>query len=152
MKLLLLTLIIISLGFSKPLSLPDSNKTPGDCIIGVMLHYVCNNYLEIKFPSATIVRIVFNNYDIPIESLGYDYKLDHLIPMELGGSNDIRNLWPLTTTGQWTFKKKKLLEKRLVWLACNGKISLREAQEILAKNWIDAYKIYMYDTTLQEKY
>jgi hypothetical protein len=33
------------------------------------------------------------------------YELDHLIPLELGGSNDLRNLWPQPFEGEWNAHK-----------------------------------------------
>ncbi len=31
----------------------------------------------------------------------YAHEVDHLVSLELGGSNDIRNLWPEPSAGRW---------------------------------------------------
>jgi hypothetical protein len=42
------------------------------------------------------------------------YEIDHLISLELGGSNDIRNLWPESfDTQPWNAHAKDRLENRL---------------------------------------
>jgi hypothetical protein len=39
--------------------------------------------------------------------------VDHLIPLELGGSNDIANLWPQSYVTVWNAHMKDRLENRL---------------------------------------
>jgi hypothetical protein len=71
------------------------------------------------------------------------FEIDHLIPLELGGSNNIRNLWPQSyTTQPWNARKKDALENRLHRLVCAGKIPLNKAQKEISEDWIKAYKRY----------
>ena len=72
-----------------------------------------------------------------------DLEVDHLISLELGGSNDTRNLWPESYYGIWGARVKDVLENRLHTLVCDGKVSLREAQYDISHNWIKAYCKYM---------
>jgi len=73
-----------------------------------------------------------------------DFELDHLIPLELGGSpDDRRNLWLEPRYGRWPAELKDDLENRLNVLACRGTISLAEAQRAIATDWIGAYHKYM---------
>jgi hypothetical protein len=75
-----------------------------------------------------------------------DYEEDHLISLELGGSPDSpKNLWPEPhhVVGGWGSYTKDKLENRLHRLVCVRKIALREAQQAIATNWIDAYKRYV---------
>ena len=37
---------------------------------------------------------VYEQYDVAMDDRGDPYIIDHLVPLELGGSNTIRNLWP----------------------------------------------------------
>jgi len=44
---------------------------------------------------------VYSEYGIPrgtrSASPRRGYRIDHLVPLELGGANDVRNLWPQTS-------------------------------------------------------
>ena len=73
------------------------------------------------------------------------YEVDHLIPLELGGSNDIINLWPQSYTIQWNAHDKDKLENRLHRLVCKDKLDLPTAQFEIATDWISAYKKYIGD-------
>ena len=70
--------------------------------------------------------------------------MDHLIPLSLGGSNSIPNLWPQSYhTTPWNAHVKDVLEVRLHNLVCNGKVDLQTAQHEIATNWIKAYQKYI---------
>lgn len=59
-------------------------------------------------------------------------ELDHLVSLELGGSNDIANLWP--EVGKQPNPKDKV-ENDLHAAVCDGDVSLAAAQEAIATNW-----------------
>lgn len=72
------------------------------------------------------------------------YEIDHLVSLELGGSNSIRNLWPQSyVTEPQNAHVKDTLENALHELVCSGKLSLEEAQKAIATNWIQAYGQYV---------
>src|SRR5207237_4646192 len=52
----------------------------------------------------------------------YAHEVDHLISLELGGSNVIRNLWPEPYVGQWGARTKDVLENRLLELVCGARL------------------------------
>jgi hypothetical protein len=62
-------------------------------------------------------------------------ELDHLIPLELGGDNDAKNLWveagPIPNP-------KDAVENALNQAVCSGQITLRTAQREIARNWLKA--------------
>lgn len=62
-------------------------------------------------------------------------ELDHLVSLELGGANDARNLWveagPIPN-------RKDAVEDALHHAVCDGRITLRAAQQEIAGNWIKA--------------
>jgi len=68
------------------------------------------------------------------------YEIDHLISLELGGSNDIKNLWPQSyTTKPWNAHVKDKLENRLHREICDGILTVQEAQEAIKTDWIKTY-------------
>jgi hypothetical protein len=62
-------------------------------------------------------------------------ELDHLVSLELGGSNDIANLWP--EVGKLPNPKDKV-ENALHRAVCDGEVSLSAAQQAIATNWTTA--------------
>ena len=59
-------------------------------------------------------------------------ELDHLIPLELGGSSDVRNLWP--EVGPIPNPKDRVENELRDWV-CSGRIKLAVAQQEIAKDW-----------------
>jgi hypothetical protein len=68
-------------------------------------------------------------------------EVDHLISIELGGSNDEKNLWPQPYSGQ-TFNAhvKDRLENFYHANVCSGHLSLKTAQDEISSDWIAAFK------------
>jgi hypothetical protein len=66
-----------------------------------------------------------------------DYKLDHVIPLELGGCPTCEtNLWmqPISDA-----LKKDQVEDYLHREVCTNRVSLSEAQKIIAQDWYSMY-------------
>jgi hypothetical protein len=59
------------------------------------------------------------------------------VPLELGGSNDVANLFPEQAPG---YHSKDSLENRLHALVCAGAMTLRSAQEQIASDWEALYR------------
>jgi hypothetical protein len=72
-------------------------------------------------------------------------EIDHLISLELGGSNDIGNLWPQPYFNDCNAHQKDLLENKLHELVCDAddSIPLAEAQLAISTDWISAYTKYV---------
>ena len=68
-------------------------------------------------------------YSLPPGTVGEE---DHLVPLELGGSNDITNLW--LEAGKIP-NPKDAVENRLRGEVCAGKITLARARAAIAVNW-----------------
>jgi hypothetical protein len=60
------------------------------------------------------------------------YVIDHLVSLELGGSNDLDNLWPEQPAEA---KRKDVVENALYLAVCKGQMSLADAQEQIATWW-----------------
>jgi hypothetical protein len=62
-------------------------------------------------------------------------ELDHLVSLELGGSNDAANLWPESPpTPNPTDKVENALHRAV----CEGRVSLAAAQRAIARDWLTA--------------
>ena len=88
---------------------------------------------------------VYNRYGVVW--VPYQHEVDHLISLELGGSNAIRNLWPEPYAGRWGARTKDVLENRLHDLVCEGRLTLRSAQRQEARDWVAAYRKYVGSAT-----
>jgi hypothetical protein len=73
----------------------------------------------------------------------YAHEVDHLVSLEIGGSNAVANLWPEPYAGRWGARTKDVLEDRLHGLVCDGRLGLRRAQHIEAADWVRAYRRYV---------
>jgi hypothetical protein len=78
-----------------------------------------------------------------VVSVPYVHEVDHLISLELGGSNTVRNLWPEPYAGRWGARTKDVLENRLHDLVCEGRLVLASAQRQEASDWVAAYRRYV---------
>lgn len=67
-------------------------------------------------------------------------EVDHLISLELGGSNDIKNLWPQSYCGTMNAKIKDKLENKLHALVCSNHMTIQDAQSCISTNWITCYQ------------
>ncbi len=87
---------------------------------------------------------VYAEYGITDHKPG-EYEIDHLISLEIGGSNSIKNLWPQSyLTQPWNAHVKDKLENELHAEVCSGKIDLPTAQHDISTDWIAAYKKYFH--------
>ena len=66
-------------------------------------------------------------------------EVDHLVPLELGGNNDIANLWPEAAYPAPGFHEKDKVENYLHDQVCSGAIPMKEAQIEIATNWLAVY-------------
>ena len=92
--------------------------------------------------SISLKRKVFELYKIRTEATT-PHNIDHLIPVSLGGSNEIENLWPQPLSGEWNYNQKNQLERRLHKLVCTGQLDLETAQREISTDWVSAYKKYI---------
>lgn len=132
-------------------ALPQPNLTPG-AVRRVTVADVCRAPDDgpQEVPVA-LQREVFHEYRLRNVRVA-DYELDYLITPELGGADDIRNLWPEPHYSiEWNSYVKDDLENYLHQLVCSGKLDLPTAQRDIATDWISAYKKYFHtDVPLAE--
>lgn len=89
---------------------------------------------EHRHVSPALKRRVYLRYGIRRHA-PYSYEVDHLVSLELGGDNSVRNLWPEPYAGSHGARAKDKLENRLHKAVCHGKMSLRTAQRKIARDW-----------------
>ena len=83
--------------------------------------------------------------DYPIEASndsGHDavlYEIDHLISLEIGGADTVKNLWPQPYYQHPGAHEKDILENWLHKQVCSGKMDLTEAQAKIRTDWYAEY-------------
>ena len=127
--------------------LPNPGFTPG-YTRQVSLSEICSADSDevIRNVPDPIQQRVFQEYGIKNRP-ATDFEVDYLITPGLGGSDDVRNLWPEPhSSTTWNSYVKDQLEDHLHRMVCGGKLGLDEAQRDIATNWIAAYKKYFHTT------
>jgi hypothetical protein len=130
-------------------AIPDPKLTPG-ATRPVSIGDVCSMPHEqvVSDVPGSLREEVFKEYGI-VNPHPEDYEIDYLIAPGLGGTEDIRNLWPEPSTrSQWNAHVKDALEERLHQLVCDGRLDLPTAQRAIARDWISAYKKYSAPTDI----
>lgn len=118
---------------------PDSNLTPG-ATTDINLDVLCLASYENKTAniSEATVKKVYQRYNLNYDTDSNDYKVDALIPVNLGGSSDITNLWPqpIAVPG---YHEKNAAEKYIRKQVCNGGLTLTKAQQQIREDWYAVY-------------
>lgn len=123
---------------------PDPSLTPGAVFDGVTTDQVCTPGYTRTVRNVTFRerRQVYAEYGMA-NVRGAD-EVDHFIPLELGGSNDITNLWPEPYQPSPGAHEKDRVENYLHEQVCSGAMALADAQQAIATDW---YAIYLTLTT-----
>jgi hypothetical protein len=124
--------------------LPDPRCTPGSVDPAVtqagIRSTICKKgwTTTVRPPESQTERF---KYDVAYPAYGTPRsertELDHLVPLELGGSNDATNLWPEYPP---TPNPKDKVEDALNAAVCDGRVKLAAAQADIAADWLTAEK------------
>lgn len=113
---------------------PDPKLTPG-AVLNVTAAQVCLPGYASKVRNVPVseAKAVFATYGVPYSQRSRG-ELDHLVSLELGGSNDMRNLWPQYGPRP---NRKDAYENELHAAVCNGSMTLAAAQKAIVNpaNW-----------------
>jgi len=126
-------------------TVPNPRLTPG-ATRSVGIGDVCSMPHEevTREVSPSMRERVLREYGIANAHPG-DYEIDYLIAPGLGGTDDIRNLWPEPYKSRtWNASVKDALEEHLHQLVCTHELDLSTAQQEIAENWIAVYKKYFH--------
>lgn len=124
--------------------LPNPKLTPGK---------VAQNEKDRRGVTVEMEQKVFARYRLPWASRAA-FKVDHLIPLELGGADAIDNLWPQSLRARpYGPERKELLTEVLMQRIAKRQMTLEEAQEQIRRDWIDAFvdhlgMVYLKDNDL----
>ncbi len=121
--------------------LADSACTPGAVFPDVTVSQICQSGYSssVRNVPTSEKNQVYAEYGISHHATG-DFEVDHLVSLELGGSNDIANLWPEAALPKPGFHEKDKVENYLHDQVCSGAVSLPEAQREIATNWLAVYQ------------
>lgn len=119
--------------------LPDLAKTPGAVRPDATKESVCHGGSTKQFrkTTAAMKNEVYAEYGAK-KKFGR-YEVDHLISLELGGADDVKNLWPQPYKPRPGAHEKDAVENYLHAQVCAGRMDLDEAQRAIAVNWFDVY-------------
>jgi hypothetical protein len=120
--------------------LPDRDCTPGTRYRRVTAKQVCvPGYSErVRNVPGSRKDAVYRAYGIKKHFNGRTGEVDHLVSLELGGTNAKANLFPEAASPRPGSHEKDRLENALSRLVCRGRISLRFAQRLIATDWLHA--------------
>lgn len=132
---------------------PDLTKTPGVSRPGLSEANICTikwgrdaRHVTSAMKTETFQRYGFTGNDDPKcvqDAHGRRCEVDHLISRELGGADDVDNLWPEPYgTSPWNASRKDRLENRLHREVCAGRVSLEQARGMIVHDWRAAYVTY----------
>jgi Protein of unknown function (DUF3761) len=122
---------------------PDRACSPGAYYAKLTAAVVCATGFHtssIRHVTESERHAVELEYGLQAKPYGPALEIDHVVPLELGGSNDIANLFPERAAPDPGFHEKDRLENRLHALVCAGSMTLRAAHAGIASNWQLLYR------------
>lgn len=119
---------------------PDSIKTPGD-ILTTDTSTVCQPtyFRSIKDVSEEAKKAIYKRYGLHYPQAKGKYEEDRLIPIELGGSNNSKNIWPQSLEPHPGYEEKNAVDNFLHAQVCTGQMTLAQAQHTVRSDWYAVY-------------
>jgi 5-methylcytosine-specific restriction endonuclease McrA len=112
-------------------ALPDHHCTPGR-VQSTSARAVCTPGWASRHRHVTTATraLVYRRYGLRGSHRFPEWEIDHRVPLELGGSNAITNLWP-----EHHPQAKDRLENQLHARVCTHQTTLARAQAIFKSDW-----------------
>ena len=122
--------------------LPDPGCTPGTRYALVTRRDVCRPGYSSRVRNVRdgTRAAVYAAYGVRSSFDGRNGELDHLVSLELGGTNARANLFPEAATPFPGAGEKDRLENELHRRVCSGAMRLRVAQRLIARDWVAEYR------------
>ncbi|UTI64024.1 hypothetical protein NBH00_22140 [Paraconexibacter antarcticus] len=116
--------------------LPEPDCSPGAYYPKATLAKICvTGYTaRVRRVSSATQQKVYAAYGIGRHLEG-QYEIDHLVPLELGGSNSIANLFPEAARPRPGYHEKDQVENAAHDTACARRRPLRALQRQIARDW-----------------
>ena len=121
----------------------DRRCSPGAYYSALTTAVICAS----TFRTGTIRNVpesekfaVEREYGMTARPYGRTIEIDHIVALEIGGSNDIANLFPEPGSGPNDYRVKDSLENRAHDMVCAGQLSLHTAQASMAADWEALYR------------
>ena len=122
--------------------LPDPRCTPGAYDPVITTAVLCSAGYSTRSYRPPVYQTSRFKYESAYPAYGLASgtrtELDHLVSLELGGSNDASNLWPEQPP---TPNPKDAVENELHAAVCAGQVKLAAAQRAIARNWTTALQV-----------
>jgi hypothetical protein len=115
---------------------PNLSLTPGAVLTTDATTICTPGYASsVRNVSTATKKQVYAEYGASYPQPTGAYEVDHFIPLEIGGSNDIKNLWLEPATPTPGFHQKDQFENFEHGQVCKGTISAAEAQSRMVSDW-----------------
>jgi hypothetical protein len=121
--------------------LPDLKATPG-VITSLTKEQICSTKWgqDERHVTPSMKDQVCVAYGLKPHCYGRETnEIDHLISRELGGDDDVKNLWPQPYFQHPSAHEKDTVENWLHKQVCSGKLTLSEAQTRIREDWYSVY-------------
>jgi hypothetical protein len=122
---------------------PDRRCSPGAYYVRLTKAVIC----ALGFRTGSIRNVpqtekfaVEREYGMAAAYYGRSIEIDHIVPLELGGSNSIANLFPEPGSGNASYHAKDAAENRAKAWVCEGRLSLAAARRGFAADWETLYR------------
>jgi len=132
-RIIAVAIVIASATTANAADMPTNPAVTQDTIASTICvpHWTATIRPPVEVTNA-VKRRQFEAFGLPPELMG-DFRLDHIIPLSLGGSAaDEKNLQLQDSQDS---EHKDAVERCLSRAVCDGRLSLAEAQRLIWSNW-----------------
>ena len=122
---------------------PDLRCSPGAYYAALTRSVICASTFRtrsVRSVPQSEKYAVEREYGLRATLYGRSIEIDHIVPLELGGSNNIANLFPEPGGGIASYHAKDRLENRLRIMVCAGQMTPHLARTQIAGNWPALYR------------